>query len=242
MIFHLTLDRFITIYIVQSLFLAFYTVIIYRLLHERKKITHKRIVFSFYYFISSIAIVLNYIYAAVYIYPITNLLYLSTIYSLYFGMGIIAIFIVGIYYERKENKRIPKIQVSFISIYGLLLLVIYFIDGAVEINDDTKWKPVVNMTFLIYCSCLLIVSFVILLIYSYKTHNLFVETNQERIIIRNWIMFFIGILLTFIFAEFTMLNHFINNDTVRELWSVIGGVLLILGIILIWFGIGKKFL
>ncbi len=238
----LTIDRFITIYILQSLIGIFYVVIIYSLLHKREKITRKRVLFSLYYLLSCLGLTLNYIYGFYHSYPLTNFLYLLTIYLLYMALGIIAVFVAEIYFERVKKKRVIKCQSILLVFYAIFLSGIFFIPRGVEISPTTSWKPVVSISLFIYSSTFLLADSLVFVFYTYSVYRHFIKTNQENIILKRWLMFIVGISLTFIFLGLTMFNHVLNNELFRQFWSLIGGIILVTGTILIWIGIGKKFL
>jgi len=78
--------------------------------------------------------------------------------------------------------------------------------------------------------------------YSIRTLEIFKLKNENRIIINRWKIYIIGIMITYSFAIITMLVHFLNDEHVRIIWAIAGGILFISGVYLTWFGIGKKFL
>ncbi|MBN1801796.1 MAG: hypothetical protein JW891_09840 [Candidatus Lokiarchaeota archaeon] len=226
----------------QSLIGIFYAVIIYSLLRKREKITRKRVLFSFYYLLSCFGLVMNYIYGLWHEYPLTNFLYLLTIYFLYMALGIIAVFVAELYFERVKKKKVLLFQTICLVTYAFFLLGIFFFQGGVEINASTSWKPVVSITLFVYSSAFMVISSLVFIFYAYSLYRYFIETNQETIIVRRWFLFVLGIVSTFIFLGITMLNHVLNVEAFRQLWSLIGGILLVSATVLIWIGIGKKFL
>lgn len=242
MLFQLTIFRFITVFVVQSFMVAFYLVIAFKLLKKKKDINRKRLIFSIYYLFCSIGLIINYVYALIHHEVIIRVLYIFTIYIIYAGTSFIAIFAIAMYYEIKGNIKTTKIQFAYIIVLSTLYVVIFFIPNSVVINEETKWYPVVSLGFFIYSTIFINLSLAIFILYSLKTLTIFKRRNENKMIINRWKIYIIGIVETFAFASFAMLVHFLDIKLIRDLWAIVGGILMLTGIYLTWYGIGKKFL
>jgi len=242
LILQLTPFRFFTVYIVQSILLGFYLGLAYKLLRKKDKISRKRLIFGIYYLTCSIGLILNYIYALIQHEIITSLLYKLTIYILYVGANFISIFAIAMYFEIKDNTNTSKIQIYDIILFSALYFVLFFIPDGVVTSNETRWYPVVALSFFLYVSILVGLSLTIFIFYSIKTLRIFKKRNENKIILNRWKIYIIGITESFIFATFTMLVHFLNNKSIRDIWAIFGGFLFIIGVYLTWYGIGKKFL
>jgi len=238
----LTPPRFFTVYIAQSILIIFYLVITFKLLRKKKDLSRKRILFSLYYLISSIGLIVNYFYPLIYHELITSLLYIITIYIAYGASNFIAVFSITLFYDIIGNLETTKTQTAYIAILGILYTALFFIPGGVMTNNETKWYPVVNLLFFTYCTSLVSLNFTIFIYYSIRTLEIFKLKNENRIIMNRWKIYIIGIIFTYSFAIITMLVHFLNDEHVRIIWAIVGGILFISGVYLTWFGIGKKFL
>lgn len=242
LILQLTPSRFFTVYIAQSMLIIFYLVITFKLFRKKKDWSRKRLLFGLYYLIGSIGLIVNYFYPLIYHELITSLLYIITIYIAYGASNFIAVFSITMFYEIKENKDTSKTQITYILILGVLYLVLFFIPGGVVTNNETKWYPAVNIVFFSYCTSLVSLNFAIFMYYSIRTLEIFRAKNENKIILNRWKIYLFGIIDTYMFAIITMLVHFLNNEVIRIIWAIIGGILFITGVYLTWMGIGKKFL
>ena len=242
LIHQLTPSRFFTVYIAQSMLIIFYLVITFKLLRKKEDWNRKRLLFSLYYLIGSIGLIVNYFYPLIYHDLITSLLYVITIYIAYGASNFIAVFSITMFHEIKGNLNTTKTQITYIVILGLLYVALFFIPGGIMTNNETKWYPVVNIYFFIYCTSLVSFNFTIFMYYSIRTLGIFKLKNENKIIINRWEIYIIGIIITYSFAIITMLVHFLNYELLRIIWAIVGGILFIIGVYLTWIGIGKKFL
>jgi len=146
------------------------------------------------------------------------------------------------YFEIKDNSKTTKLQFIYIILFSSLYLVLFFIPSGIMINEETEWYPVVNLTFFIYCTVLVTISLFVVVFYSIKTLSIFKVRNENKTLMNRWKIYVIGMTITIAHAIIVMFIHFLDYKPLRDVWSILGGLMFITGIYLTWFGIGKKFL
>ena len=100
------------------------------------------------------------------------------------------------------------------------------------INEETGWYPAVNFNFFIYCTILVSISLALVIIFSIKTLYIFKVGKENKTFINRWKIYVLGMAITIIYAIIVMFIHFLNYKPLREIWSIFGGLMFIVGIYL----------
>ncbi|MBD3211850.1 MAG: hypothetical protein GF311_04505 [Candidatus Lokiarchaeota archaeon] len=230
--------RFFQIYIIQGLIFAVCIFLGYRTLKRNNKRINQ--IFSGFYFSVGLGLFLNFIYAPLQIEGLATIVLILNFFTNYFislGPIFFVVFVLLIY---KSGKVIDtKKQLSIIIIYGtLLFLMLLFLPfEGVSINPETNWKPVYTLGFFIYLMLVLFLGATIpSFYYAIRIYTNFTTKDLKD----RWKYFILGITFLFLFMYGTFFANYLNIDLFRTMWSIIGLFLVITGILLIYFGVGRQ--
>jgi len=226
-------SRFIIIYIAQSIFVVYFTLITLQVL--RRKRQRLNIIFSFFFITIIIANILNMVYAAMENEPVILVLNFFTNFFLCFGP--IFIFIVNMLILESTIIFSVKRQNRYILYYGLLLLVgmaIFYFLG--EVSVTTEFRPKFSLIFLIFILGIT-VAFVVVPIVSTSLKIYF--SFEMKALKRKWIFYVIGFLGSISIAYLVFINNYLDNDSFRLLVAIYSISVILWGY-LMYYGIGFK--
>lgn len=230
--------RILQIYFIQGFLFAFFLYLAYKILKFKKKRLNK--VFSRFYIFSSIGVVINFIYAPLQIEGFETIVLVLNFLTNFFIVYSLTFFLVFLLILLKSEKIITlKRELAIEIVYGVIFFsLIFFLPfGGVQINESTNWKPVYSTPFYIYLTSALVLLLIIPILYlAFKVYSEF----SDEVLKKKWQYFLFGIisLLVFMFGTFTA--NYLNIETFRTIWSIIGGILVLLGSYLVYYGVGKQ--
>ncbi|MBD3229291.1 MAG: hypothetical protein GF329_13995 [Candidatus Lokiarchaeota archaeon] len=230
--------RFFQIYVIQGLIFAVCVFLGYRTLKRNNK--RINVIFSGFYFSVAVGLFLNFIYAPLQIEGLeTVVLILNFLTNYFISLGPI-FFVVFVLLIYKSGKIIDtNKQLLIIGSYAviLFLMVIFLPFRGVIINSTTRWKPVYNLAFFLYLMITLFLGTTVpSLYYAMKIYINFSTKDLKK----RWKYFIIGTVFLFLFMYGTFSANFLDIQIFRTIWSLIGLFLVIAGIILIYFGVGRQ--
>ena len=227
------LFRFIQIYIIQGIVFVYFLFLGYKIITRGKK--RLNLILSAAYFVSSIGLFVNFIYAPLTEPTVVLILYYVAIFCSFMFPGFILVFILIIY---KSGKIFSEFKQDFILLsYGILLFCMVFIPGGVTINESTNWMPVLNIYLVIYLLILtFLYAFVPALYFSLKI----TKTFKDKELKKKWNYFIIGFIGIYAFALTIIFANAITNGVVILILRILGVILVIISPYLIYYGVGKE--
>ncbi|MBD3194218.1 MAG: hypothetical protein GF317_04130 [Candidatus Lokiarchaeota archaeon] len=238
MILQFDLTRFIQVYVIQGLVMALCFFLAIRTIQRNKK--RLNLIFSGFYFSVGIGLFLNFIYAPLQIEGLESVVLILNFLTNYFiALGPIFFVIFELILIKSEKIIDRNKQIMLISIYALILLfmLVFLPFGGVVIDSTTDWKPTYNFVFYLYLMITLFIGTSLpSLYYAFSIYNSFGDPSLKK----RWRFFIIGIMVLFIFMYGTFTANYLNNQTFRTIWSLIGLVGVISGTILVYFGVGRQ--
>ena len=230
--FQIDITRFITVYVGQGIFFAFYLFIAYKILkRDEKKLNY---IFSCFYLFIAFALFINFIYAPIPDPDIQRILNTLTNYFVFLGLIFLPLFDLLLL---KEEKLKDGYIISIIFIYATLLSIIMFINPlSVRIDSTTDWRPVWGMAYFMH---LMILKTLMIVIPTFSLQLLLYRKFQIKELKRKWLYFNIGTAGIFMFSYGVMISNFLNNPTFRLIVSLYSLSILVWGY-LTYYGVGKQ--
>ena len=227
--------RFIQIFIVQGFMSFLYFFMAYLILRRGTKRLNLNL--TAFYLSIGIAGVINMIYAPMQIFfgpshQIVYMLHFITYYLYCISLIFLLLFILIIL---KSDRVISlKVEILSISLFGLLLLGLWFIPGGIQFNTYDA-KPHWNWAFGIYSFIICSMVIIPTLYYSLVLYRKFdFEELQKK-----WRYFILGESAFFFLYYGTTLSNMLNDPGFRTLWSILGIFSLVL-LSCIYLGVGKQ--
>ena len=232
-LFQIDTSRFIMIYIAQSIFVVYFTLITLQVL--RRKRQRLNVIFSFFFITIIIANILNMIYATMTNETIILIFNFFTNFFLCFG----PIFILVVNMLILESTIIfsVKRQNRYILYYGLLLLLgmaIFYIFGGVSVTSE--FRPKFSLIFLIF---ILIITAALVVIPIISTSLKIFFSFEMKALKRKWIFYVIGFLGSISIAYLFFVNNYLDNANFRLLIAIYSISVILWGY-LMYYGIGFK--
>lgn len=225
-------SRFIIIYIAQSIFVVYFTLITLQIL--RRKRQRLNIIFSSFFITIIIANLFNMVYAVIPNEAVILILNFFTNFFLCFGP--IFILIVNMLILESTIIFSVKRQNRYILYYGLLILVgmaIFYIFGGVSVTNK---RPKFSLIFLIF---ILIITAVVVVIPIISTSLKIYFSFEMKALKRKWIFYVIGFLGSISIAYLVFINNYLDNDNFRLLVAIYSISVILWGY-LMYYGIGFK--
>ncbi len=226
-------SRFIMVYIAQSIFVVYFTLITLQIL--RRKRQRLNIIFSSFFITIIIANIFNMVYAMMTVGPVILILNFFTNFFLCFGP--IFLLIVNMLILESTIIFSVKRQNKYIIYYGLLILLgmaIFYIFGGVSVTSE--FRPKFSLIFLIF---ILIITAVVVVIPIISTSLKIYFSFEMKALKRKWIIYVIGFLGNISIAYLIFINNYLDNDSFR-LPVAIYSISVIFWGYLMYYGIGFK--
>lgn len=224
--------RFIQIFLVQGLAGLFYLVIAYKILKRERK--GLNLILSSFYVCVSFAVILNVVYAFIFVEEVVYILHVTTYYLLCFPLVFLLVFVLILL--KSEEVFTPKLQLTLIVVFGVLLVGLWLIPNGVIINESTNWKPDWSLIYLLYsftvCSLFAIFPTVLLSIKLYRKFE-YKELKKKLK------YFLIGISGYFFLYFGTSISNTLNDPTFRIIWSLLS-LPTIISLYFVYFGVAKN--
>ncbi|MFX0069578.1 MAG: hypothetical protein ACFFAO_00595 [Candidatus Hermodarchaeota archaeon] len=207
-----TLSRILQVYVLQLGMGLFYLIIAYFVLKRSRKRLNQ--IFSSYFIITFIGILVNVIYAPITDIPTVTMLAYLTVYLIYFAQIFLLVFNLILL---KSTKIInTKIQLIIIIGYAVLLSFAFLIPNGLTISESNNYIPYWNLPYFLFH---LIISLSFAVIPSIYT-SIKVYTKIEDIEVKTrWKYYFFGITTYFIAYLGISVCNYINNPTIRLIWN-----------------------
>jgi len=137
---------------------------------------------------------------------------------------------------KSEEVFTPKLQLTLIVGFGVLLVGLWLIPNGVTINESTNWKPDWSLIYLSYsftvCSLFAILPTIYLSIKLYRKF----EYKELK---RKLKYFLIGISAYFFLYFGTSISNTLNDPTFRIIWSLLSLPTLV-SLYFVYFGVAKN--
>lgn len=232
-LFQIDPSRFIMIYIAQSIFVVYFTLITLQILKRKRQ--RLNVIFSFFFITIIIANILNMIYATM-----TNeviILIFNFFTNFFLCFGPIFILVVNMLILESTIIFSVKRQNRYILYYGLLLLLgmaIFYIFGEVSVTNE--FRPKFSPIFLIFILIITAALVVIPIIYTSMKIYFSFETKALK---RKWIFYVIGFIGSISIAYLFFVNNYLDNANFRLLIAIYSISVIFWGY-LMYYGIGFK--
>ena len=224
--------RFIQVFMIQGLAGLFYLFIAYKILKRERK--GLNLILSSFYICVAVAVILNVVYAFIFIEEIVYILHVITYYLLSFSLIFLLVFVLMLL--KSEEVLTPKLQLVLVVMFGILLVGLLLIPNGVTINESTNWKPDWSWTYLLYsfsvCSLFAIFPTIYLSIKLYRKFE-YKELKKKLK------FFLIGISSYFFLYYGTSISNSLNNPTFRIIWSLLSLPTLV-SLYFVYFGVAKN--
>ncbi|MFW9930461.1 MAG: hypothetical protein ACFFD1_13790, partial [Candidatus Thorarchaeota archaeon] len=210
---NIDLARFIQIFLVQGLVGFFFLYLAYRILKRDAK--GLSLILSCFYLSTTIGVVINIIYAFIFVEIIVLVLHFITYFFLCLSLIFLLLFVTVL--MKSEKVITKKKQIFTLIIFSIAILVLLAFPNGITINETTNWKPKWSWPFLIY-SFIICTSVVIPTIYySIKLYLRFEHQELKK----KWKYFLIGMFSYYFLYYGTSISNALANDTFRIIWSII---------------------
>jgi len=224
--------RFIQIFLVQGLAGLFYLFIAYKILKRERK--GLNLILSSFYICVAFAVILNVVYAFIYVEEVVYILHVTTYYLLCFPLIFLLVFVLILL--KSEEIFTPKLQLILIVVFAALLVGLWLIPNGVTINENTNWKPDWSLMYLLYsftvCSLFAIFPTIYLSIKLYRKF-------EYKALKKKLKFFLIGIIGYFFLYFGTSISNTLNDPTFRIIWSLLSLPTLV-SLYFVYFGVAKN--
>lgn len=228
---HIDLARFIQIFLVQGLVGFFFLYLAYRILKREAK--GLSLILSCFYLSTTIGVVINIIYAFIYVEAIVLTLHFITYFFLCLSLIFLLLFVTVL--MKSEKVMTKKKQIFTLIIFSMALLVLLAFPNGITINEMTKWKPEWSWPFLIYSLIICTSVIVPTIYYSIKLYLKFEHQELKK----KWKYFLIGMFSYYFLYYGTSISNALANDTFRFIWSILSLPSLI-SLYFVYYGVVKQ--
>ena len=225
------LARFIQIFLVQGLVGFFFLYLAYRILKRDAK--GLSLILSCFYLSTTIGVVINIIYAFIYIEIMVLILHFLTYFFLCLSLIFLLLFVIVL--TKSEKVMTKKKQIFTLIIFSIVLLVLLAFPNGITINETTNWKPEWSWPFLIYSFIICTSVIIPTVFYSIKLYLRFEHQELKK----KWKYFLIGMFSYYFLYYGTSISNALANDTFRIIWSIISLPSLI-SLYFIYYGVVKQ--
>ncbi len=223
--------RFIQIFMVQGLAGLFYLFIAYKILKREKK--GLNLILSSFYICVALAVIINVVYAFIFVEEVVYILHVTTYYLLCFPLIFLLVFVLILL--KSEEVFTPKLQLILIVVFGILLVGLWLIPNGVTINESTNWKPDWSLTYLLYSLIVCSLSIFPTIFLSLKLYRKFEYKGLKK----KLKYFLIGISGYFFLYFGTSISNTLNDPTFRIIWSLLSLPMLV-SLYFVYFGVAKN--
>jgi len=229
-------SRFITIYIIYLIICVLFFYLGIKIIKRNPK-SHLNRILSTFYIITSIALIINFIYPLITdpaLQDLINIMNILVIYLICLALGFLLLFIFILY--RPYSLISTKKQKIFILLYGLICLGLFFIPKGVEVrilSDGTQNPPVWSFQFTAYVLVLILSTMILLIFTCLKIF----KTFKSKILVKRIKYFLVGILIFYYIAIGAAISNYLNIEIIREIYTI-SGFSVIIGAIFLYYSVG----
>jgi len=224
--------RFIQVFLVQGFAGLFYLFIAYKILKREAKGLNR--ILSSFYLCVALAVILNVVYAFIFVEEVVYILHITTYYLLCFPLILLLVFVLILL--KSEDVFTPKLQSILVVVFGILLLGLWLIPNGVTINESTNWKPDWSWIYLLYsftvCSLFAIFPTI------YLSIKLYLKFEYKELK-KKLKYFLIGIGAYFFLYYGTSISNALNDPTFRIIWSLLS-LPMVVSLYFVYFGVAKN--
>lgn len=227
------LDRFIGIFIYQSLVICTYFYFGSKLLRNKKNLTS--ILLGSFFFLSSAPFIITYFLFFLKVNPLSYVLYLLVVALIVFGITLLVPF--GLYLTLRYFHEHPKRITIVILVYlvATTFLVLLNLDN-ISYNETTEWRPLYQVSFLITLYLYFFLALIIPLIWIFiRITKMYSKNLQVRLS-----LFFLGISISIILVYMGILYNSYVNELFRLIYGIISPILFICSGYLTYRGVYQK--
>ena len=154
----------------------------------------------------------------------------------FFCFAQIFLLIFNLILLRSDRIISKKKQFYILGIYAILLWGLLLIPEGIHINKSTYYRPQWNLAFFIYANLVWIGCAMIPTLYtSLKIYKSIDDSDLKK----KWIYYLIGTIMVYIELFGVGVLIYINDPTLRLIWNIYD-LTVILGAILIFYGVGRQ--
>lgn len=224
------LSRIIAVYIVELSMIFVGSFLIFKLLkRKRNRLTYFLVC---YFSCLMITIILNAIYAVIFVPDLRLVLYEIAVFFLGFSQIFTMFFTIEIYW--KKNLKIRHATILMVG-YGSILILLFTYPGNIALSAENNWNaiwnPFILVAFIIgsLCFCYIPTIVLSLLIYRKFEHDL---TRKK------WRYFIVGISGVYAITYATLISYSTNNALIIYIYALFSLSLFLWGY-LIYYGVAK---
>lgn len=165
------------------------------------------------------------------------LLHIFSMYLISFSLAFLLLFNLTLYNPENSLTKTNN-QITFLSIYSIILLALFFIPNGIKIeilSDGTQSYPVWSFVFFLYYLIMFIPPMIYSLIICVKIYKKF----SSKRLARRMKLFILGILCFYYIGLMVCFTNYLNIDFLRNIFTLTG-FLAIIGVFLIYFSVGKS--
>lgn len=154
----------------------------------------------------------------------------------FFCFAQIFLLIFNLIILRSDRIISKKKQFYILGIYAILLWGLLLIPEGIHINKSTYYRPQWNLAFFIYANLVWIGCAMIPTLYTSLKIYKSIDNNDLK---RKWIYYLIGTIMIYIELFGVGVLIYINDPMLRLIWNIYD-LTVILGAILIFYGVGRQ--
>lgn len=229
---YMDIARFIQVFLVQGLTGLFFLFIAYRILKRESK--GPNLILSGFYLSVAFGVIINGIYAFIFVEFIVYILHFLTYYLLCLSLIFLLVFVLIV--DKSDKVITPKIQLILIITFGVLLLGLWFIPDGIVINASTDWKPEWSWSFLTYS--FIICSSIATVPTTYFSLKLYLKFEYKELK-KKWKYFLVGIFAYFFLYYGTSISNTLADPTFRLIWSI-ASLPALVSLYFVYYGVAKQ--
>lgn len=190
---------------------------------------------SMFYILPGTGFLLNLMFLPLSTTVIGYVLYFIAAYIILFGFIFLIVFIKNLIYI--ESDTTSKKDLTIITIYAIIILIIFNYPGGIIISEKTGWAPLFSWTFflIIYIFFTIFITLPAIFL-SIKLYKTFIDLKLKK----KLKYFFIGVFGMLIAFYGLILYNTWPDPLFRTLWTLIVFIIVIPSGILIYYGIGQN--
>ena len=230
----LDLNRIIQLFFLHGALIALFLYLSFKIL--QRNIKRINLLFSLFYLTNCLAVILNMVYALLFVNPLVLILAYSTVYLVCYAPVFILLIMIELSHSNPDFKSSKLVLIALI--YTLSLSSIYFFLplGGITINYSTNWYPIWSSNFLIFV--LFFLSFGILAPTFYLAFKVYAKFKDETLR-KRWIYFLVSFagFMFYVYANF--ISNYVLGD-IAYILMTIAFIILVPSILITYYSIGKR--
>lgn len=235
-LFELTLTRILTIYVAQGVACLLFLFLAYKILkRDRKRLN---VIFSMFYLFTAFGLIMNFIYGPLEDEFLVKIFNFLTNFGIFYSPIFIVVFDLMLLKSEKvisTSKQLIILVIYGIAMFGMLFFL--FVPGFGVIIEGPSWSPVWSLPFFIYVASVETIGAIIPTLYfSFKIYKKF----EDEVLKKKWKFFILGFCALAFFMYGIFISNTLNDPTFRIVIVGVGLILDLIGVYLMYFGVGKQ--